>query len=74
MSVEELTRTEDNGEPLKKELGKHAGQWVATLHDSVVAASDELDGVLDSLEGEAAEEATVFRVPTEGTIACFYRA
>jgi hypothetical protein len=68
MTVAEQVRAE---EFLGQELFQYAGRWVAVVDHAVIQDADTLDELLERIEGQE-EQAQVFRVPENPSVACFY--
>jgi hypothetical protein len=60
----------------ERELGDrlepYAGQWVAVIDRDVIAHNADLEVLLEQVEQQALEGATVFQVPEDHGAACFF--
>lgn len=67
MTVAETIRAE---EQLASKLETYAGEWVAVRDQAVVAHADELEQLLERIEGTEVE--AVFQVAEDPHSACFF--
>jgi Family of unknown function (DUF5678) len=69
MTVAELVKAEKQ---LGDSLEAYAGEWVAVVDHAVIAHDADLEGLLEQVESETLEDATVYQVPHDHGAACFF--
>jgi hypothetical protein len=57
---------------LSDSLEAFAGEWIAVVDHEVVANDKQLERLLDKVEQDTLEVATVFQVPQDHGAACFF--
>jgi hypothetical protein len=67
MTVAETIKGE---EQLASQLENYAGEWVAVRDQTVIAHADELEQLLERIEGSEVE--AVFQVAQDPHSACFF--